>query len=104
MLTVRILPAGGSILTGSLRDWFSMSPNDPEIETSRRRTRFYLVSSALFLLLAAGSWLLAQGMQGNRRIAVEYFLVVFVSIGIAVLAIGLVFAVLSHKSSRNERS
>jgi hypothetical protein len=81
-----------------------MSPNDPEIETSRRRTRFYLSSSALFLVLAAVSWWLAQGMQGNRRIAVEFFVVVFVSIGIAVLAIGLVFAVLSHKSSRKERS
>lgn len=79
-----------------------MPSNDPEIETSRRRTRFYLVSSALFLVLAAVSWLLAQGMQGNRRIAVEFFLVVFVSIGIAVLAIGLVFAVLAHKSSRKE--
>jgi hypothetical protein len=81
-----------------------MSPDDPEIETSRRRTRFYLISSALFLVLAAVSWWLAQGMQGNRRIAVEYFVVVFVSLGIAVLAIGLVFAVLSHKSSRRERS
>jgi hypothetical protein len=79
-----------------------MSSNDPEIETSRRRTRFYLISSALFLVLAAVSWWLAQGMQGNRRIAVEFFLVVFVSIGIAVLAIGLVFAVLAHKSSRKE--
>ena len=61
-------------------------------------------SVRLFLVLAAVSWWFAQGMQGNRRIAVEYFLVVFVSIGIAVLAIGLVFAVLSHKSSRKERS
>jgi hypothetical protein len=43
-------------------------------------------------------------MKGNRRIAVEYFLVVFASIGVAMLAIGLVFAVLSYKSSRKERS
>ena len=58
-----------------------MSPNAPEIETSRRKTRFYLVCSALFLVLAAVSWWIARGMQGNRRIAVEFFLVVFVSIG-----------------------
>jgi hypothetical protein len=81
-----------------------MSPNDPEIETSRRRIRFYLISSALFLVLAAVSWWFAQGMKGNRRIAVEFFVVVFVSIGLAVLAIGLVFVVLSYKSSRKERS
>ena len=81
-----------------------MSPDDPEIETSRRRTRFYLISSALFLVLAAVSWWFAQDMQGNRRIAVEYFLVVFASIGVAMLAIGIVFAVLSYKSSRKERS
>jgi hypothetical protein len=81
-----------------------MSPNDPEIETSRRRIRFYLISSALFLVLAAVSWGFAQGMKGNRRIAVEFFVVVFVSIGLAVLAIGLVFVVLSYKSSRKERS
>ena len=59
---------------------------------------------AFFLVLAAVSWWFAQGMKGNRRIAVEYFLVVFVSIGVAVLAIGLVFAVLSYRSSRKERS
>jgi hypothetical protein len=81
-----------------------MSPNDPEIEASRRRTRFYLISSALFLVLAAVSWWFAQSMKGNRRIAVEFFVVVFVSIGLAVLAIGLVFAVLSYKSSRKERN
>ena len=80
-----------------------MSSNDPQVEASRRRTRFYLIWSAFFLILAALSWFFAQSMKGDRRIAVEFFLVVFASIGVAVLAIGIVFAVLAYKSSRRER-
>jgi hypothetical protein len=83
---------------------FGVSSNDPEVEIFRRRTRFYLIWAAFFLILAAVSWWIAQSMQGNRRIAVEYFLVVFASIGVAVLAIGLVFAVLSYRSSKKEQS
>jgi hypothetical protein len=83
---------------------FGVRSNDPEVEIFRRRTRFYLIWAALFLILAAVSWWVAQSMRGNRRIAVEYFLVVFASIGVAVLAIGLVFAVLSYRSSKKEQS
>ena len=83
---------------------FSVSSNEPEVETFRRRTRFYLIWAGFFLVLAAVSWWFAEGMKGNRRIAVQYFVVVFVSIGVAVLAIGLVFAILAHRTSRRERS
>jgi hypothetical protein len=94
-----VYPDGVPLETG-----LSVSSNDPEVEIFRRRKRSYLIGAVFFLILAALSWWFAQSMKGNRRIAVEYFLVVFASIGVAMLAIGLVFAVLSYKSSREERS
>src|ERR1700733_15344060 len=92
-----VYPDGVPLETG-----LRVSSNDPEVEIFRPRTRCYLIGAAFFLILAVLSWWFAQSMKGNRRIAVEYFLVVFASIGVAMLAIGLVFAVLSYKSSRGE--